>query len=400
MECAADVNSCPYNYLAYMARPLDHPIRVTEGQSLAETVKTPSQVDPNINLVSVRFNYNAVFYSPFTAGYAYLSLQQETAMDVSLRIEAVPLSYVTPSAFEYDQLDLDSERLTGLIFMKAVADLEAHEFIRSPIFRFYFDNYEYNHFLTGPFDITVAFNKLQGYPNNEVTPEEADLIRSTHDLDLDMTDPANFYCLANYNELTRTWSCVSRNILSVSENKIEFTVVTTGVFAVIYCPQADDNAGQFCGFVCRNKKGIMTALMVVLPILLIIGSFVWGLCWASYHSIKEKIELANTSEEEVILKAVEEHETEDEAAAVETAKFAYNNPLLFEQEAVGSDLEALEQAKQKLRFKDEKLLAEKLQQLRKNASLKNEIETLRENIGLMLRLQGAGAYERDSQDDN
>lgn len=394
------MNSCSYNYLGYLVRPVDHPLRVTEGQSQTETIKTSSQADPNISLVSVRLNHHSIFYSPYTAGYTYLSLQQETVMDVSLRVEPVPLSFVTPSAFEYDQLDLNSEKLTGLIFMKAVADLEAHEFIRSPIFRFYFDNYEYNHFLTGPFEFTVAFNKLRGYPDSEVTPEELDRLHTVYDLDLDVSDPANFYCLANYNELTRTWSCISRNVLSVSENKIEFAVVTTGVFAVIYCPRIETATPQFCGFVCQYKKEIMTALTIVLPILLIVGGFIWGVALASYRNLKEKIQFVNTDENDVILKPAEEAPTDDETVAVETARHAYNNPLLFEQEATGSDLEALEQTKMKLRFKDEKLMAEKLQQLRKNVSLRNEVEAMRESIALMQRLRGDTVFEREGEDYN
>lgn len=373
-------------------------MRVTENQSHTETVKTVSQIDSNIHLVSVKFNYDSVFYSPYTAGYAYLSLQSETSMDIALKLEPVPLSYVSPSAFVYDDLDLESEKLTSLIFMKSVADLEASEFIRSPVFRFYFDNYEYNHFLMGPFQFVLTFNKIHNYPDPDISAEELDRVRVDADLNLDVTDPSNYYCLANYNELTRTWACVSRNIVSISENKIEFTAVTTGIFAVIYCPKVEEGKPQFCGFVCRHKKAIMTFLMILVPILLIIGGFVWSLIRASYQKLEEKIKLVNTDENEAIVKQTDSREdTDDEGVGVETAKFAYNNPLLFQEDAQGENLNALELSKQRLKFKDEKLLAEKLKQLRKNLSLRNELESIRDAIAQIKVLQGQEAFDRDAQ---
>ncbi len=373
-------------------------MRITENQSHTETVKSVSQIDPNINLVSVKFNYDSIFYSPYTAGYAYLSLQSETTMDVALKLEPVPLSYVSPSAFVYDELDLESEKLTSLIFMKSVADLEASEFIRSPVFRFYFDNYEYNHFLLGPFEFMVTFNKIRNFPDPDITAEELEKLRTEADLNLDVTDPSNYYCLASYNELTRTWACISRNILSISENKIEFAAVTTGIFAVIYCPKVDDGNPQFCGFVCRHKKAIMTTLMVLVPVLLIVGGFIWSLFWASYRTLEEKIKLVNTDENEAIVKPGDGREdTDDEGVGVETAKHAYNNPLLFQEDTHGSDINALELSKQRLRFKDEKLLAEKLKQLRKNLSLRNELESIRDGIAQMKVLQGQEAFNRGAE---
>lgn len=371
---------------------------VTELGSMTETVKTVSDIDPNINLVSVKYNRASLFYSPYTAGYSYLSLNNQPSIKVSLRIEPVAFSFVTPSAFVYDELDLESEKLTSLIFMKSVADLEPYEFIRSPIFRFYLDGYEYNHFIVGPFEFLVNFNKIQGYPDPDMSDEDLASLQDDHDIKLDVRDAANYYCLANYNEMTRTWACVSRNIISISENKIEFTAVTTGIFAVIYCPRVETDVPQFCGFVCRNKKALMTFLMILVPVLLIIGGFIWSVAKASYDQLEAKIKMVTTDENEAVFKEDgSKEETGDEAVAVENAQHAFNNPLVFKEDPRGSDLQSLENAKMKLKYKDDKLLAEKLRQLRKNQSLRFEMEAIQEGIIRMKQLQGAGAFDRKAE---
>lgn len=392
------MSSCPYNYISYMIRQVSVPMVVSENDSMTETVKVTSEFDQNINLVSVKFNRASLFYSPFTAGYSFLSLQSQTELKASLRMEPVPFSFVSPSAFVYDEMDLESEKLTSLIFMKSVSDLEPHEFIRSPVFRFYLDGYEYNHFILGPFNFIVNFNKIKNYPDPDMTEEEEQQIKEATDLRMNVTDPSNFYCLGSFNELTRTWDCISRNVVSISENKIEFTVMTTGVFAVLYCPKVETEVVQFCGFVCRNKKEIMTVLMVLVPILLIVGGFVLAIAKSSYSALEEKIKLVSSDENEKVFGSKsDKEETGDEGAGVEGAKFAYNNPLVFKDDPRGSEVQALENNKMKLKYKNEKLLAEKLRQLRKNLSLRYEMEAIQDNIARMKKMQGAGAFERPAQ---
>lgn len=377
-----------------MIKEVDHQIQVSENDSQAEVVRTSSDADSNINLVSVKFDRSSLFYSPYTAGYAYLSVQSQYAISLSVRLEAVPLSFVSPSAFEYDELDLESEKLTSLVFMKSVSDLEPVEFIRSPIFRLYLDGYEYNHFIVGPLQVTVNFNKIKGFPDFFANEREIQAMKDQADLKMNITDPSNYYCLANFNELTKTWACVSRNVLSISENKIEFSVVTTGVFAVIYCPKVEESVAQFCGFVCQNKRALTIAFTIILPILLIIAGFVWAVLKASYEKLEQKIKFVTSGEEEAVFKEGKE-ETSDEGATVESAKHAYNNPLVFQDDPQMNEMQSMENAKMKLKHKDEKLLGEKLKQLRKNMSLRFEMEAIQEGISRLREMQGAAAFERD-----
>lgn len=394
LECAADINSCPLNHLSHMIKEVDHQIRISENDSQAEVVRTSSDVDSNINLVAVKFDRSSLFYSPYTAGYAYLSLQSQDKISLSVKLEAVPFSFVNPSAFEYDELDLESEKLASLIFMKSVSDLQPVEFIRSPIFRLYLDGYEYNHFIVGPFQVTVNFNKIKGFPDFAANEKEIEAIQEQADIKMNITDPSNYYCLANFNELTKTWACVSRNVLSISENKIEFSVVTTGVFAVIFCPKVEESVIQFCGFVCQNKRGLTILFTILLPILLIVAGFIWAVVKMSYQKLEEKIKFVTSGEDEAVFKETKE-ETGDEGATVETAKHAYNNPLVFKDDPQLNDMQSMENAKMKLKHKDEKLLAEKLKQLRKNMSLRFEMESIQEGISRLKEMQGAAAFERD-----
>lgn len=394
LECATDVSSCPMNYISYMIKEVEFTVNVDEVNSIIENLKSTSQMDNNINLVSVRLNRSVLFYNPFTAGYAYLASQAKRTMTVSVKLEPVPFSLVNPSAFVYDQLDLESEKLTSLIFMKAVSDLEAHEFIRSPVFRLYMDGYDYNHFVVGPFELMINFNKIKDFPDSDITEEELQQIKDQTDLQMDVRDASNYYCLGSYNEMTRSWTCASRNILSISENRIEFSVVTTGVFAVLYFPKVQFDQPQFCGFACRNKRTLTTLLLVILPMVLIVFSFCWALAYKSYSKMEEKIRFVSSGEEEAIFKENENREdTDDEVIAVENAKNAYNNPLLFKDVPDSNDFQDLQNTKLKLRYKDEKLLVEKLKQLRKNLSLKLEIEAIQDSIAHMKKLQGADAFE-------
>ena len=357
-------------------------MEVNEKVTHLESIRATSKLDSNIDLISLRFNRNHLFYNPFTAGYAEISESEESTINVSVKMEPVALSFVTPSAFVYDDFDLESEKLTGLIFMKSVEDLQTFEFIRSPIFRFYIDGYEYNHFISGPFEFSINFNKIANFPNPNLSEIEIEKLKGEAELSLNITDPANYYCLGNFNEITRTWNCVSRNILSISENKIEFTAITTGIFAVLYCPKAPPSEDQLTGFMFRHKRLITSLVLVLIPIIVILISFLVSIFKNWYIKVEDKIKSATKNDDESFFKdnKVDEFETDEDNILVENANHAYNNPLLFNEDMEQNDINVLENTKMKLKYKNEKLLTEKLKQLRKNMAIKFEIESLREQL--------------------
>lgn len=365
---------------------------------MIESIQSASIIDSNVKLVSININRADMFYNPYTAGYAILSRENRKSINLKLKIESVPLSLAIPSEINYDDMDLEAEKLTSLIFMKSVGDLEPHEFIRSPIFRFFIDGSEYNHFLVGPFEIAVHFNKIHDFPDFDITEEETARIHAENELKLNITDASNYYCLGTYNELTRSWSCASRKILSISENIIEFSVVTTGVFAVLYYPRTNESASMFCGWLCRNKRAIITFFVIILPILVIGLGWIISLLIDIYFKLEKKIISASKSDQESPFKnAIEKVETDDENIPIESMDNVYNNPLLFRDGQNIDDIRTLKNKKMQFRFRDEKLMVEKVEILKRSVNLRDEIELLNDRINMMKKLQGLDLFKNTSQ---
>lgn len=83
-----------------------------------------------------------------------------------------------------------------------------------------------------------------------------------------LNDPSNYYCLAVYIEELNEWKCVSRNLLDINDNIIEFNVPFPGIFAVIFSPKLFNKDENFvCDFICQYRKTLGLIFLFLIPLL-------------------------------------------------------------------------------------------------------------------------------------
>lgn len=181
------------------------------------------------------------------------------------------------SILDYPSANLDTEKLTNLIFSKPFKQLRPYEYVLSPVIKVELVDYDYNHFFFSQFlEVKFSFNKILNYPNFQLGDEEVEILNLQTDISYDINDPSNFYCLGILNEEDNNsvWKCISRNIININENSIKFKIPFPGIYAVIYSPLPKDQEILTCGFVCQYKKYFYLIFFLGIPTTLLLMKFV------------------------------------------------------------------------------------------------------------------------------
>lgn len=131
------------------------------------------------------------------------------------------------------------------------------------------------------------------FPNFFLTKEEERLQMKQLDLPYSPNDPSNYYCLGIYNEETQQWKCISRNLLEINDNIIEFTFPYPGIFAVIFSPKPFlKNDTNECDFFCQYRKTLIMIFVFLIPLLLLSFSYIWKVYSKQIKNQQAKLENA------------------------------------------------------------------------------------------------------------
>lgn len=100
-----------------------------------------------------------------------------------------------------------------------------------------------------------------------MTPEEDELLKNEYEMPYSINDPANYYCLGIYIEDENHWKCISRNLLEINDNIIEFNIPFPGVYAVLFSPIyfAKDEV-KVCDFICQYRKNLSLFILLLIPL--------------------------------------------------------------------------------------------------------------------------------------
>ena len=66
--------------------------------------------------------------------------------------------------------------------------------------------------------------------------EETIELNTNKQINFNINDPRNYYCLGVFDEANQIWRCVSRKIESINGNSIKFKLPFPGIYAVIFNP--------------------------------------------------------------------------------------------------------------------------------------------------------------------
>jgi hypothetical protein len=414
LTCANDEDSCRLNKASYMIKEISRPLILDDKDSTRHNVDTHSESDENEKAISLRFALNRFYYSPYSAQFHALAEDGIFQTRTTLKLEPVPFSKVRSSTLEYFDVDLDREKIASFAFLKSLSDLEPYEFIRSSIFKFYLDTYEYNHFLMGSYSINIHFNKIWNLPNLSASPSENKKTKEDNDLNIDISEPKNYYCLGMFNEESNSWRCISREILGITENTIEFRSVITGTFAVLFFPKQGINSLALCGFFCKYKKEMFTFIFIVVPILAILIAFIVKILQEVIEIARKKLKVVTSNDNEALfadVKAVDSANEEkghlkpnnsstlqamEDDFDINSNMETFNNPLIFNENDNMADYgkDDLEKEKVRLKYKNDQLLNEKLKLLKKVSALASEVDSFKENIDKLKRMQELNGIEQ------
>lgn len=388
---------------------------INEKDNVRNSVETHSEADENVKALVMKFAPNRFYYNPYSAGFHILAEDVIYETRAIIKLEAVPFSKVRSSTLEYDELDLERERIASYAFFTSIAALKPHEFIRSSVFSFYLDTYEYNHFLFGAYNLKIHFNKIWNMPNLKASPKEISLAQEASNIKTDLNDPKNYYCLGMFNERSNSWRCVSREIVSLSETVIEFKSIITGTFAILFFPRKSSESTALCGFFCRYKKEIFTFIFIIIPIFAIIIAFISKIARDAFLIAQKKLKAITAMDNEALFKSAKaaqdanqsqkgtfpkkskilKNDADDDFDLTSNME-TFQNPLIFAANKNIGELgqEDLEQEKGRLKYKNELSLNEKLKLLRKMAALAGEVDLYKENIDKLKSMQELNGIEK------
>lgn len=446
LKCVPNFMSCSTNHLSYMIDEKSDEITVNTSNRTKITYSINSKLNKNEKSIAFSFENNYLIYNEFTAGFASMNTRGIEEFELTLSFKPVPKSIIANSKIKYEETNLDTEKLSNLIFSKEYGYLDHTEFIRSSIVQIELEDFEYNHFFFGHMPTTsFRYNKIDKYPDFSLTQEEIDTLNNNFEGYYDINDPNNYYCLGIFNEDADEWSCISRNIVDINENVISFKVPFPGIYSIIFFPINTDNIDPPCGFVCEYKKIFYSLLLIIIPVTFLIISYILDNHGDLIEEMKKKIsnlgdnfaimDLKNLknkfkkknkkakNQEEVELKEEDLVENEnyeillkepdedinpldliDENFDVKGNIQTFSNPLIFNQKKAENDEEQikknLESEKVHLKFKSSVLLESKIKLLKKLTALNSEKQSLKKDIEKLKSLQGINAiYEEDNNQD-
>ena len=409
LTCASDEDACKLNQLSYMIKEVAKPLLLDDEDSVQRSVETHSVVDENVKALSLRYQADRLYYNIYSAGFHILAEEMIYETKAILKIEPVPFSRIRDSRLNYDKIDLEMERLSSFVFLKSLSELESYEFVRSSVINFYLDTFEYNHFPLGIYSLKVHFNKVWNMPNFQSSAKEIKRVQTEANLGIDISEPKNYYCLGMYVESSKTWRCVSREIVGINDNTIEFKVMTTGTFAVLFFPRANASKQEICGLLCEYRREIATFFFVIVPVFAIVIGYAIMLIAEAIKFAKRQFKAVLAKGEEAFFengkagKAEKEKSETDQLMAYPDDEIdinenidTFNNPLVFDSTNKLGEMgeNDLDREKVRLKYKADTLLNEKLKLLKKISALASEIDMLKENIDKEKQLQDLNGVEK------
>jgi len=79
-------------------------------------------------------------------------------------------------------------------------------------------------------------------------------------------------CLGKYDNIEAKWRCVQRVKHGTDPLMMYHTVRENGVYAVIFQPEFDPAnrpKNAYCGYLCKDRRAVMSAVIFTLPMLLL-----------------------------------------------------------------------------------------------------------------------------------
>lgn len=405
LSCKKTPMSCPNNQTSMLIHEEKTQLLINYNDHIKSVYTVWYNQD--LNNLALRFysSGNRLFYDKHTAGFYKLREKSIEEFTGSIHFEPVPFSDFENSKILYEKIDLQVEILTSIIFAKAFSSLKPYEFVRSPAFKFSVENYEYNHFpyASSP-SIQIKYTKLDGYPVESKSKDDIRKISVEYEVEYDLTDPSQLYCLGYYDIKQKTWFCVARRMFKYSDHLIEYKLPIPGIYAVLYAPATEMANIEPCSFICQNKKVILSLLLLILPIALLVSLYIKDHIKTLYRLTKQNLVALTAKDDDPFYKKEEneekpnesQHILDDDNYEIKGDTYTFINPLIFgtgSQNIENSDKE-LEGQKVKLKFKNMQVLNEKLLILKKLSALNSEIADLKDDIMRLKKLQGINAiYE-------
>ena len=408
LSCKKSTLSCPINQTSYMIEDTVDS-KVLNLNEFTHTIHTVwNSKDSNMLAIKMYFTGNSLFYNEFTAAFRKLTDKSIEEITGDLHFEPVPASVYDGSTIDYPEIDLEIEKLTSIIFSKEFKMLQSSEFIRSTVFKFSLDDFDYNHFLFNSFpSVQMRFNKIANFPRSNLSETENEELKKKYDTEYDLSDGSKFYCLAIFDEEHNEWHCAARKIYFISDKIIEYKLPRPGVYAVIYSPESSTNNIEYCGFICQNKKAVFGSILLIIPVAFLVFMFVKDILMAVYERTKKKLKGLTAEDNDPFYEEL--HQEEEKGEKIDLDKLIHEdyyeikgnthtfvNPLAYGQDSGGKENEEtkLENQKIKLKFENSQALGEKLKLLKKLSALNSEIAEIKNEISKLKKLQGINAiYE-------
>lgn len=385
-ECVSEVKSCPFNSLTYDSNAISASIKIA-ADNMARVDFTLNSNQYKQKILHVRMSNNSLFYNKNSAAFKVLELSKGTYIESNIDIKQVPNSVLLGTTLNYSKLDLDAEKFTGMVFMKQLKLLEPFEFVRSFAFSLTLEDYQTPNLLfSKPIIVSIRFNRLAGFPNMDLTPQEAKAIQKESRMQINPNEPSDFFCLGLLDLKTKKWNCHSRSIENFTENTIDFTLQTTGTFAVLFFPKLGLTDEEFCGFLCQYKKPFIIFVFFIIPIIALCFGFIVSYANEAYNLSKKSItdlsqealpfakESENTKKEQSKELLNQLFDIEDEFPMTKEA-YLFTNPLINSSSGM-TQAEAVaikENERLKLSFENQKLTNEIFRMVNKINSLKREM---------------------------
>lgn len=166
-----------------------------------------------------------------------------------LNIKGVPLSSLKNTQM---QVQTHKEKIYQNFFFEMPENIDQKKFIRSAIVQ-----------ISSIFEQKVKFEpSLTIFLNIDILePLE----------NIDEINRSNLYCLAEL--IDNQWICTSQKEAIQAQKFGEYSISTSGTFAVIFSPDSTTptyEKGAYCGFLCQNKKFFVIFWILIVPVLLLI----------------------------------------------------------------------------------------------------------------------------------
>ena len=80
-----------------------------------------------MKMIDFQYEDNFLVYNKFTAGYKQMEIEGKNTLELTITFSPVPRSVFTQTTLMYEETDLNTERVSNLIFSKEFKYLETIE---------------------------------------------------------------------------------------------------------------------------------------------------------------------------------------------------------------------------------------------------------------------------------